>query len=281
MPRTKIFLGILALFIAVPLLWARWGKTFPEWLSIVVCAWMFLVGPVVLYFTAKLAREEIHFQNPRGITGAVLRVLVISPLGCFGLICVVTGLTVIALAVWSAMMKRDFALIQNVRGMLLFVTMTTFGAGVLRYAFVVNRPTQEELEKWVRTSQEDLLHPDWGFYAGHLRRPVPEALKQLYQDRQKLAGFSGVNGLETSEEFQFFEPLQRDFLVSAEESDLPYDIVPFATLDDEKWVFLKPGEDESDQVLMAAQEEPEKILELADSVDTFLTKLIWPPSPEG
>jgi hypothetical protein len=69
--------------------------------------------------------------------------------------------------------------------------------------------------------------------------------------------------------------LQRDYLVPAGESDLPYDIVPFATADDESWVFLKPGENETNQVLMADPEEPEQIVILADSVETFLAALSW------
>ncbi len=275
MPRTKAFLGVLTLFITISALWFRFGKTFPEWLSIAACAWMFLIGPVALFITARLAREEIHFENPRGIIGMVLRVLVVSPLGCFGIVCMVTGLAVIALAVWSAVVKADFAMLKNVPGLLVFAGMTAFGVFVLRQALMGEGQTRREIEKAEQVRQEALLHPDWAFYAEHLRRPVPDALQKLYLDEQRVQAIADFPEKDAVAELQCFEPLQRDYLVPAGESDLPYDIVPFATADDESWVFLKPGENETNRVLMVAPEEPEQIVILADSVEAFLAALSW------
>jgi hypothetical protein len=153
--------------------------------------------------------------------------------------------------------------------------MTTFGVFVLRQALMGEGQTRREIEKAEQARKEALLHPDWAFYAEHLRRPVPDALKKLYQDEQRVQAIADFPVKDAVAELQCFEPLQRDYLVPAGESDLPYDIVPFATADDESWVFLKPGENETNQVLMADPEEPEQIVILADSVETFLAALSW------
>jgi hypothetical protein len=85
MPRTKVFFVILALFVIAIVLWFRLGNGFPEWLSGVVTVWIWLIGPVALIISARSAREEIHFENPRGLTGAIVRFLVCTsrphPLG--------------------------------------------------------------------------------------------------------------------------------------------------------------------------------------------------------
>ncbi len=281
MPRTKKFFAVLVLYIAVFILWGRVGKTFPEWLSVVVCAWLFLVGPVALFMTASLARDEIHFEDPRGFIGIVLRVLVGTPLGCFGIVCLVTGLAVIAFAAWSAWVKADYDMLKNVPGLLVFAAMSAFGWFVLRRALVGEGQTRKEIEKLKHARLAALLHPDWAFYAEHLGRPIPEALKKIYADPRQVQASPDLRGMKSEEESIEFEPLHRDYCVPAEESDLPYDIVPVATADDQNWIFLKPGKDETNQVLMADPEEPENIVILADSVETFLALLIWENESES
>lgn len=279
MPRTKIFFAVLALFIAVFVLWARLGKTFPEWLSIVVCLWMFLAGPVVLFVTARQARDEIHFENSQGFIGLVLRVLVGTPLGCFGVVCLVTGSAVIALATWSAWAKADYSMLKNVPGLLVFAGMSAFGWFVLRHAMRGEGLTWREIEEFKQARIDALLHPDWAFYAEHLARPIPEALKKIYEVPRQVQAFPCLRGMESEEQSIEFEPLRRDYCVPAAESDLPYDIVPVAIADDQNWIFLKPGKDESDQIFMADPEEPGDILILADSVEAFLAALTWENEP--
>lgn len=276
MPRTKIFLLVLTLFIGGSVVWFRFGNTFPEWLSIVLSVWIFLVGPTVLFVTARLAREEIHFEDPQGITGTLLRLMVGTPLGCFGLIFLVCGLAVIVLAVWSALAKGDFTMLKNVPGLLVFAGMMAFGWFVLRRAVSGEGQTRKEIEEAAKARIEALLHPDWTFYEEHLRRPIPEALRKIYDDPDKVLVCLNLTGKEKEEGSIEFEPLHRDYLVPSGESDLPYDIVPIAMTEDQSQIFLKPGEHETNQVLMVYPEGPVLIVPLADSVESFLSALTLP-----
>ncbi len=282
MPRTKIFLLVLTLLIAAAVVWFRFGNTFPEWLSIVLSVWIFLVGPVVVFSTARLARQEIHFEDPRGVSGAVLRVIVCTPLGCFGIIFLITGLAVIALALWLALTKGDFEILKNVPGLLVFAGMTAFGWFVLRRGMKGEGQTRKQIEEAEKARVEALLQPDWAFYEEHLRRPIPEALKRIYDDPDKVLGCLNLSGTEHLEYSIEFEPLHRDYLVPSGESNLPFDIVPIATTEDESQIFLKPGENETNQVLMVYPEGPVLIVPLADSVESFLSSLTAPrPATPG
>jgi len=278
MPRTKIFLLVLTLFIVAAVVWFRFGNTFPEWLSIVLSVWIFLVGPVLVFATARLARQEIHFEDPRGVSGAVLRIIVCTPLGCFGIICMITGLAVIALALWLALIKGDFEILKNVPGLLVFAGMTAFGWFVLRRGMTGEGQTRKQIKEAEEARIEALLHPDWAFYAEHLRRPIPEVLKKIYEDPGKVLVCLNLSDTEQGEIWIEFEPLHRDYLVPSRESNLPFDIVPIAMTGDESQIFLKPGEDETNQVLMVYPEGPVLIVPLADSVESFLSALTIPRS---
>jgi len=247
----------------------------------VVTVWIWLIGPVAVIITARSAREEIHFENPRGLTGAIVRFLVCTPLGCFGIICTSAGLGVFTLAIWSAWEKDDYSLIRNVPGLLVFVGMIGFGWYVLRHAMRGEGPTRKEVEEAERARLEALLNPDWDFYSAHLGRSIPNELKNIYGDPRLKSALPTLRDLQAEEDSIEFWPLHEDYLVSTEESGLPFDIVPLAMACDQNWIFLKPGEQESNQVLMIDPEEPGDLIVVSDSVESFLSALTWEevPSP--
>lgn len=281
MPRTKVFFVILALFVIAIVLWFRLGNGFPEWLSGVVTVWIWLIGPVALIMTGLSAREEVQFENPRGLTGAVMRFLVCTPLGCFGIICVGAGLGVFTLAVWSAWEKDDYSLIRNVPGLLVFVGIMGFGWCVVRYAMRGEGPTRKEIEEAERARLEALRNPDWDFYSRHLGRSIPNELRSLYGDPRLNSALPTLPDLQAEEDSIEFWPLHEDYLVSAEESGLPFDIVPLAMACDQNWIFLKPGERESNQVWMIDPEEPGDLIVVSDSFESFFSALTWEEVPSS
>ncbi len=273
MPRTKVFFVILSLFVTAIVLWFRLGNGFPEWLSVVVTVWIWLIGPVALIISARSAREEIHFENPRGLAGALMRFLVCSPLGCFGIICICACLAVFSLAIWAAFEKNDYSLIRNVPGLLVFSGMMGFGWYILRLSIRGDGPTRREIEEAERARGEALLNPDWDFYSGHLGRSIPNELRSLYEDPRLKRALPTLRDLKAEDDSIEFWPLHKNYLVSAKKSGLPFDIVPLAMACDQSWIFLKPGERESNQVLMIDPEEPDDLMIIADSLENFVSAM--------
>ena len=67
--HTTIFLAVYLFSISAVVKWLKTGNYAPEWLNITLCAWVWLVGPVVLIVTAGTARRELDFENPQGLKG--------------------------------------------------------------------------------------------------------------------------------------------------------------------------------------------------------------------
>ncbi len=168
-------------------------------------------------------------------------------------------------------------MLKNAPGLLVFVAMMAFGWFTLRNARRGEGPTRKEIEEAMAARIEALLHPDWAFYEEHLRRPIPEALKRIYEDPDKVLACLDLSDTKGEKYWIEFEPLQRDYLEPSEASGLPYDIVPIAMIEDKTPIFLKPGEHETNQVLTTAYPEgPALIMTLADSVESFLSAPIFP-----
>jgi hypothetical protein len=112
------------------------------------------------------------------------------------------------------------------------------------------RNPPEKVEEQRRGFVARLLRPDWEFYERHLQRPVPAALRRLFQQQGVLDPLGVM--------FEFGErtvgitglcPLDRQGLEEAQ-TYFHHDIVPFADCDGDVY-FLRPGPNESNAVYEA------------------------------
>lgn len=89
-----------------------------------------------------------------------------------------------------------------------------------------------------------LLTPDWAYYERHLQRAVPDAIRQLYRDRDLI--LSGGFPYDELHDITSFEAI--DSLALLETRDfMGFDALPLASCDGDI-VYLKPGRDESDAI---------------------------------
>ena len=125
--------------------------------------------------------------------------------------------------------------------------------------------TPEKLTAELRT----LMHPDWSFYEGHLQRPVPAALRELYSNMALITACASFRG--KREGISAFWPLNEDYLLDTR-NEIGYDIVPFATSGCGDSIYLKPGANEPDTVYIAYHDDPGNVEVLAESVAAMLEK---------
>ncbi|MDX1433730.1 MAG: hypothetical protein R3286_14905 [Gammaproteobacteria bacterium] len=87
------------------------------------------------------------------------------------------------------------------------------------------------------TLRETYRAPDWEFYERHLGRPVPPALKRLYETKD----FSMHPIVEIEGREYYFHPIRESQIVA--ESVLGHGVLKFAETELSEPVYLKPGAD--------------------------------------
>src|SRR5262245_16345289 len=90
-----------------------------------------------------------------------------------------------------------------------------------------------------------ILAPDWLCVERHLRRPPPQALRDLYADRSLIIR----RDLQYDDDrlVSTFEPLDEEAMIKTSQS-LEFDAVVIATTDFGDSVYLRPGATEADTV---------------------------------
>jgi len=137
------------------------------------------------------------------------------------------------------------------------------------------RPSPEKIEADRMTYAERLRRPDWAFYEQHLQRPVPEALKRCYADRDLISRCGFEFELDGKTHYILeFQAIDAQGLIEAKEY-YHLDIIPFAHGEAEAY-YLRPGLNESNAVYSVFEESPYDSPEEepeAEDVSRFLTRL--------
>lgn len=130
-------------------------------------------------------------------------------------------------------------------------------------------PSEEELAVERQAFEEHLLRPDWEFYARHLQRPVPQALRELYADRALVTagGFDYRSGLTIGTFGLIEEAAMMDAVEPA-----GGEVIAIAASDCGDPIYLRPGPAETDAVYITYHDGGETEV-LAESVDALLRKL--------
>jgi len=140
--------------------------------------------------------------------------------------------------------------VVGVGAILLCVAVAVFVVKLPRIMWRLRNPP-EKIEAERQAREDRLRRPNWEFYSEHLRRPVPEALRQLFADmglRPRVSIAFEIGG--ASCYVTDLEPIDEQGLRDAR-TYYGLDIVPFAGGDDDVY-YLKPGADESDAVYEAS-----------------------------
>jgi len=142
---------------------------------------------------------------------------------------------------------------------------------------------------------ERVRRPDWDFYADHLRRPAPEALKHCYADEKFITGGGFEIEIEPAPDKDLVNPSDDGVQVEVSDSGGHHveeflaidprglveaweywhrDILPFARGDGFAY-FLWPGAEESNAVYSACEEVLDDGIRsrVADDVSIFVEKL--------
>src|SRR5262245_26897060 len=120
-----------------------------------------------------------------------------------------------------------------------------------------------------RAYEDRILRPDWAFYERHLQRPAPQALRQLYADRELVK----AQGLQYNDAhcISTFEPLDEPGLLDTKPW-LGFDAVAIATTDFGDPIYLRPGAAESDTVYTTHHDGGDTEI-FAESVASMLERL--------
>ncbi|HET8546581.1 MAG TPA: hypothetical protein VFL57_01180, partial [Bryobacteraceae bacterium] len=136
-----------------------------------------------------------------------------------------------------------------------------------------SRPEQAAARR--RALERRLLSPDWVFYEQHLQRPVPPALRALYNDKLLLT----AQDLRYREDelITTFAPLDRNGLLETR-SLLGFDVVAIAINAFGDPIYLRPGASETDIVYITHHDGGD-IEVFADSVAAMVAQLRNPVGP--
>lgn len=269
MIKTKISLFLIVCSALAWVSWFRYGNLMPGWLSGTFAIWNFLVGPIVVIVTARMAKEELDYENPKGPVWLLARIVIGTPLGFFGFLFILTTLSFGGFAIWRAFVVRDFDLVDFAALAGTLLAGLGFGWLMLRGAFRREGATREEIESSIREWEEHITNPDWTFYREHLGREIPPALLPVYGTRKEfIIPLPGDEFLEAN-----WSPVHPSQLLSREETRLPYDIVPLAWSDETDPIFLMPGADEKDAVYLGEHGNLERIVPLCDDVERWIEQL--------
>jgi hypothetical protein len=132
-----------------------------------------------------------------------------------------------------------------------------------------SEPTDEQLAAERQAFEERLLRPDWEFYARHLQRPVPAALRAPYAAPALLTsgGFAYRDGVTIGT----FVPIGEDALLD-QCDPASGAVVAIAVTNCGDAIYLRPGPAEADTVYVTFHDSGDTAV-LAESVDAFVTRV--------
>lgn len=125
--------------------------------------------------------------------------------------------------------------------------------------------------------EQRILDPDWTAVERHLRRPGPQALRDLYADRELIVRRDLRYG--DDHVISSFEPLDEQALQDAT-GRLGFDAVAIATTDFGDAVHLRPGAAEADHVYLTHHDGGDTEV-LAESVSEMFVTLKWAHPARG
>ena len=126
----------------------------------------------------------------------------------------------------------------------------------------------EKLKEMRRLRRQRLLEPDWVFYEQHLERPVPEALRDLYNDPNLMR--DGCLELDDSGEVEI-QPIDKQGLLDTR-GFIGHDVVAIASNGFGDPIYLRPGKLEPDAMYVTYHDGEDTEM-LAPNVDDFLRQL--------
>ena len=144
------------------------------------------------------------------------------------------------------------------------------GRGVMR---LQNPP--EKVAAAARAFQARLEKPDWTFYEGHLKRPVPESLKRLYSNHRFIAAENLDYNDEHSVVLCALDSKGRDDYQSWSGSD----VVPIGNSHD-NFIYLKSGEREPNTVYITYHDGGDTEI-LASDIGIFVEQLFTANKPQA
>ena len=136
------------------------------------------------------------------------------------------------------------------------------------------RNPPEKLAADRRAFEARIVRPDWNFYEGHLKRPSPPVLRELYAD-QALVTAQGLDLVDDDDEIELtigtFDPLDEQGLLETRPW-LGFDAVRIATSDTGDPIYLRPGQSEPDTVFVTFHDGGDTEV-LAESVGELFARL--------
>jgi hypothetical protein len=170
------------------------------------------------------------------------------------------------------LLLNNFYLAIVVAGVLLFcaaVAVLIVKLPEIRWR-LANPPAKIEAERKAR--EERIRCPDWDFYELHLKRPVPDALKELFNDQSAIKQPDCLFEVDGEEIYVTgFNPIDETGFDEAK-NFLGLEIVPFAESESDGF-FLKPGPEESNAVYQADFHQTGYVVKVADDVEQFVKGL--------
>jgi hypothetical protein len=120
-----------------------------------------------------------------------------------------------------------------------------------------------------RAYEDRILRPDWEFYEGHLRRPAPPALRELFGDPALVTALD--LHYTDADDINTFEPLDEQALLDTK-AWLGIDALPIAASGLGDPIYLRPGAAEPDTVYITRHDGGDTAV-FAESVAAMLEEL--------
>ena len=134
---------------------------------------------------------------------------------------------------------------------------------------IIDRKRKASQVAGLEAYERRILTPDWPCVERHLRRPAPQALRDLYGDRRLITQRDLV--YDDDRVISTFEPLDQQAMADTRQW-LGFEAIAIATTDFGDMVYLRPGAAEVDAVYLAHHDGGD-IEILAESVAQMLETL--------
>ncbi len=130
-------------------------------------------------------------------------------------------------------------------------------------------PSAEQLAAERVAFEERLIRPDWDFYARHLQRPVPPAIRELYSDQSLIR--SGGFDYHSSLTIGTFGPICEDAVLD-QCDPAGGAVVAIAVTDSGDAIYLRPGPTAPNTVYVTYHDGGDTEV-LAESADAFVRRV--------
>jgi len=148
--------------------------------------------------------------------------------------------------------------------------LTAVGALMILDWICWRNETPERLAANRLVLERRLLTPDWAYYERHLQRAVPEAIRELYRNRELI--LSGGFQYDETHDITSFEPIDSLALLDTRDF-MGFDALPLASSDGDI-IYLRPGRDESDAIYITYHDcAGDDTSELAPDAEFFVERL--------